>query len=66
MAAQHGGRHMFIPFATEDGGKIGAYGQAALRMLAEYAVAKGKLPPMSSRAAPLRHPEAVVAMWVRR
>ncbi len=49
----------------EDGDRIGAHGQAALRMLAEYAFAKGKLPPMSNRAAPLRHPEAV-ALWVRR
>jgi len=65
VAAQHGGRHRCIPFAMEDGGRIGAHGQAALRMLAEYAVAKGKLPPMSSRAAPLRHSEAV-ALWVRR
>ena len=49
----------------EDGGRIGAHGQAALRMLAEYAVAKGKLPPLPARAAPLLPPEAV-AMWVRR
>ena len=65
VAARHGGRHKFIPFAMEDGGRFGAHGQAALRMLAEYAVAKGKIPPMSSRAAPLRHLEAV-ALWVRR
>ena len=44
---------------------IGAHGQATLRMLAEYAIAKGKAPPMSARVAPLQHPEAV-AMWVRR
>jgi hypothetical protein len=65
VAAHHGGHHRFIPFAMEDGDKIGVHAHAALRMLAEYAVAKGKLPPMSSRAAPLRHHEAV-AMWVRR
>jgi len=49
----------------EDGGRIGAHGQAALRMLAEYVVAKGKAPPMSARSAPLQPPETV-AMWVRR
>ncbi len=45
VAAQHGGRHMLVPFAMEDGGMIGAYGQAALRMLAEYADAQCKLTP---------------------
>jgi len=65
VATVHGGRHMLIPFAMEDGGRIGARGQAALRMLAEYVVAKGKLPTMATRAAPLSPPE-VVAMWTRR
>jgi hypothetical protein len=49
--AKHGRRYMFIPFAMEDGGMIGAHGQVALRMLAEYAVAKGKAPPMLARSA---------------
>jgi hypothetical protein len=31
-----------------------------------YAMAKGKLPPLPARVAPLLPPEAVVAMWVRR
>ncbi len=44
---------------------IGAHGQVALRMLAEYVVAKGKLPPMYARAAPLSPLEAL-AMWSRR
>jgi hypothetical protein len=56
MSVLHGGRHMLIPFAMEDGGRIGAHGQAALRMLAEYVVAKGKLFPMSACAAPLLLP----------
>jgi len=33
--------------------------------LSEYVVAKGKLPPLPARDAPLLPPEAV-AMWVRR
>jgi len=45
VAAAHGGRHMLVPFAMEDGGRIGAHGQATLRILAEYAVTKGKSPP---------------------
>ena len=45
--------------------RIGAHGQAVLRMLAEYAVAKGKMPPLPARATPLLPPEAV-AYWVRR
>ena len=65
VSTVHGGRHRLIPFATENGGRIGAHGQVALRMLAEYVVAKGKLPPMATRAAPLIPPEAV-AMWTRR
>ncbi len=56
VSASHGGRHMLIPFAMEDGGQIGAHGHATLRMLAEYAVAKGKLPPSSSACSPLDPP----------
>ncbi len=59
VSVVHGGRHMLILFVMEDGGRIRALGHAALRMLAEYAVAKGNLPPMSARAAPLLPPEAV-------
>ena len=65
VSSLHGGRYRLIPFAMEDGGRIGAHGQAALRMLAEFAVAKGKLPPTFARVAPLSPPE-VVAMWTRR
>ena len=46
---------MVIPFAIEDGGRIGAHGQAALRMFSH----------MSAREAPLLPLEAV-AMWTRR
>ena len=67
VSSLHGGRHrLIIPIAMEDGGRIGAHGMAALRMLAKYAVAKGKLPHVSARAAPLSPPEATVAMWSRR
>ena len=59
------GNHTLVPFAMEDGGRIGAHGQAVLRMLVEYAVAKGKMPSLPARDAPILPLEAV-AMWVRR
>ena len=33
ISAAYGGRHAFVPFAMADGGRIGAHGQAVLRML---------------------------------
>ena len=65
VSTVHGGRHRLIPFAMEDGGRIGAHGLVALRMLAEYAVTKGKTPPTSACARVLLPPEEV-AMWMRR
>jgi hypothetical protein len=65
VSTVHGGRHRLIPFAMEDGRRIGAHGLAALRMPAEYAVTMGKSPPTSARARVLLPPEAV-AMWMRR
>ncbi len=38
ISAAYGGRHTFVPFAMEDGGRIEAHGHAFLRMLAEHAV----------------------------
>ena len=38
----HGGRHTLVPFAVEDGGKLGAHAQAFLRSLAERAVRQGR------------------------
>ena len=65
VAAPYGGQHTLVPFAIEDGGRIGAHGQALLRMLAEYAVAKGKLPPFARHSAPPT-PPAAVSLWTRR
>ena len=52
VATTHGGHHMLVPFVMEDGGRIGAHGQPALRMLAEYAVVKGNLPPRAPTSPP--------------
>jgi hypothetical protein len=34
ISVAYGGRHTFVPFAIEDGGRIAAHGQSVLRMLA--------------------------------
>jgi hypothetical protein len=34
----HGGLHTLVPFAVEDGGRLGAHAQAFLRSLVERAV----------------------------
>ena len=38
----HGGRHTLVPFAVEDGGRLGAHAQAFLRSLAELALRQGR------------------------
>jgi hypothetical protein len=65
VSVAHGKRHMFVPFAMEDGGKIGAHGHAVLSMLAEHAVAKGKLPPRPRNVTPPSPPVAI-SFWVHR
>ena len=64
VAASHGGRHPFVPFAIEDGGRIGAHGHAVFMMLEEHAVAKGRLPPRARHSTPPSPPVAV-SLWVR-
>ena len=38
VSTMHGGDHVFVPFAMEDGGRIGAHGLPFLKALAEHAV----------------------------
>ena len=59
VATVEGGRHTFVPFAMEDGCRIGAHAQAALTMLVEYAITKGRLPPRARHAAPPLPPIAL-------
>ncbi len=70
VARPHGGLHTLVPFAVEDGGRLGAHAQAFLRALAERAVAQGRM----SRP-PLRDPSGCVvrgdgatqvSLWVQR
>ena len=42
VAKIHGGRHTLVPFAVEDGGRLGAHAQAFLRSLVERAVRQGR------------------------
>jgi hypothetical protein len=42
VARIHGGRHILISFAVEDGGRLGAHAEAFLHTLAEWAVRQGR------------------------
>jgi len=57
----HGGPHVLVPFAWEDGGRLGAHALALLRALAIVALAKGRRPPFAYMLAP-----ALVSLWVQR
>ena len=65
VAVAAGGRHTFVLFAMEDEGRLGAQAHATLKLLAEYSVGKGRLPPSARHVAPPL-PPAVVALWIRR
>jgi hypothetical protein len=49
IAKIHGGRHTLVPFAVEDGGRLGAHAQSFLRTLAERAVRQGRMSRAPSR-----------------
>jgi len=61
----HGGPHILVPFAIEDGGRLGSHAQALLRALATAALAKGRHPPLARARADLTH-STLVSLWVRR
>ncbi len=65
IAAMHGGPHILVPFAIEDGGRLGAHAQALLRALATSALAKGRTPPFAKSVEDMTHP-MLVSRWVRR
>ena len=44
----HGGPHILIPLAIEDGGRLGEHAQALLRSLATTALAKERTPPLAN------------------
>jgi hypothetical protein len=41
--------HVLVPFALEDGGRLGAHAQALLRSFATLAIEKGRHPPLAYR-----------------
>jgi hypothetical protein len=65
ISAVHGGPHILVPFAVEDGGRLGAHAQALLRALASAALAKGRSPPFARGLDKLTH-NMQISLWVRR
>ena len=61
----HGGPHILVPFALEDGGRLEAHAQALLRALATTTLAKGRIPPFARGTEDMTHP-MLVSLWVRR
>ena len=70
VARIHGGLHTLVPFAVEDGGRLGAHAQAFLRSLAERAVRQGRRSRPAMRdpsGAVVRSDGATqVSLWVQR
>ena len=64
VSSKYGGDHVFVPFAIEDGGTLGAHALALLKQLAEFAVSRGSFSSPDSRA-PLTAPMQVL-LWVQR
>jgi len=65
IATIHGGPHVLVPFAMEDGVRLGAHAIALLRSLAIVALDKGKRPPFAHRASGPSSP-TMLPLWVQR
>ncbi len=50
IAAIHGGPHVLVTFAIEDGGRLGAHALALLKALATVALKKGRQTSFAYRA----------------
>ena len=64
IASYNGGLPVLVPFAMEDGGRLGAHVQALLRALALAALSKGGIPPTARRMVDAPRPMQV-SMWDR-
>ncbi len=68
VARIHGGLHTLVPFAVEDGGRLGAHAQAFLRALAERAVRHGRRsrPPLCDPSGTIVRIDGAtqVSLWV--
>jgi hypothetical protein len=49
IAAPHCGRHVLVPFAIEDSGRLGAHTQTLLKALTGATLAKGRTPPSDKK-----------------
>jgi hypothetical protein len=65
ISAVHGGPHILVPFAVEDGGRLGAHAQALLRALATTDLSKDRKPPFEKGVEEMKHP-MMASLWVRR
>jgi len=65
ISTPHGGPHILVPFAIEDGGRLGGHAQALLGALATSTMAKGMTPPFARCTADLTYPMQI-SLWVRR
>ena len=64
IATPHGGPHVLVPFAMEDGGRLGAHAHALLRALTVTAIAKGRSPLAARRHEDASHGMAS-SLWVQ-
>ena len=62
IAVAHGGPHILVPFAIEDGGRMGAHAHALLVALAATALAKGRRPPFARGGRGSHAPHVVVPL----
>ena len=60
----NGGPHILVPFAIENGGRLGAHVQALLRALATSTLTKGRSPPFAKGTEKRTH-NMLVSLWVR-
>jgi len=65
IASSNVGLHVLVPFAMEDGDRLGVHAQALLRALAIAALSKGRISLVARRLVDAPHPMHV-SMWVRR
>ena len=65
ISVVHGGPHILVPFAIEEGGRLGEHAQALMRSLAIAALAKERTPPFAMGVEKLTH-NMQISMWVRR
>ncbi len=65
VANVHGGPHTLVPFALEDGGRLGAHAQALLRSFAALAIEERRRPPLAYRNSTFSAP-TLASLWVQR